>query len=143
MARMEASVVIKRPLEEVFAYVTDVGSWVKWHTGLVEAEQTSEGPVGVGTTCRGVSEFLGRRDEWTSEVTAFEPNEKVEQQMVWGPMKIAQTLTFEPVDDGTRFTLAGEGETGGIFKMAEPIVNRMMKKQGEANLANLKRILEG
>jgi len=32
--------------------------------------------------------------------------------------------------------------TGGIFKLAEPVVNRMMQRQLESNLANLKDILE-
>jgi uncharacterized protein YndB with AHSA1/START domain len=69
MARMEASVVINRPIDEVFAYLTDVGSWSQWNSGILEAEQTSEGSVGVCTTFQGVSQFLGQRGEWTSEVT--------------------------------------------------------------------------
>ena len=30
MARMEASVVINRPVEEVFAYLMDVNNWPEW-----------------------------------------------------------------------------------------------------------------
>jgi uncharacterized protein YndB with AHSA1/START domain len=119
MARMEASVVINRPIDEVFAYMTDVGSWSQWNSGILEAEQTSEGSVGVGTTFQGVSQFLGQRGEWTSEFTEF-----------------------EPVEGGTRFTMIGEGETGGFFKLAEPILNRMWQRQLESMLANLKDILE-
>jgi uncharacterized protein YndB with AHSA1/START domain len=141
MARMEASVVINRPIDEVFAYVMDAGNWTEW-AGLPEAERTSEGPVGVGTTLRGVSQFLGRRGEWTSEVTEYEPNRKMEQKIIWGPMSIQQSVTCEPVEGGTRFTMVSKGETGGIFKLAEPVVNRMMQRQLESNLANLKDILE-
>jgi uncharacterized protein YndB with AHSA1/START domain len=141
MARVEASVVINRPVDEVFAYVIDVTNWPHW-TGFPEAEQTSEGPLGVGTTCRGVSEFMGRRDEWTSEVTAYEPSKRVEQKIIWGPMSMEQTLTFEALEGGTRYTQVGEGETGGIFKVAAPIVNRTMRKQLEGSLAKLKEILE-
>jgi uncharacterized protein YndB with AHSA1/START domain len=142
MAKMEASVVIARPIEEVFAYVVNASSWPKWEQGLLEAEQTSEGPIGVGTTFRGLNEFMGRKMEWTSEITEYEPNEKVAQKMISGPVQGEQSLTFEPVEDRTRFTLVSEGETGGFFKVAEPIVNRMMKKQLEGNLAKLKQILE-
>jgi uncharacterized protein YndB with AHSA1/START domain len=141
MARMEASVVINRPIDEVFAYVMDVGNWTEW-AGLPEAERTSEGPVGVGTTFQGVSQFLGQRGEWTSEVTEYEPNRKMEQKITWGPMSIQQSVTCEPVEGGTRFTMVSKGETGGIFKLAEPVVNRMMQRQLESNLANLKDILE-
>lgn len=141
MAKVEASVVIKRPVEEVFAFVTEVTNWSEW-TGFPEVEQTSEGPVGVGTTFRGVTEFMGRRGEWTSEVTAYEPNKRVEQKIIWGPMSMEQTLSFEPVEEGTRYTQASEGETGGVFKVAGPIVNRTMRKQLEDSLAKLKHILE-
>jgi uncharacterized protein YndB with AHSA1/START domain len=142
MARMEASVVINRPTDEVFAYVSDPGSWPQWEAGLLEAEQTSEGLVGVGTTFRGVNQFLGRRMEWTSEVMEYEPNKKIEQKLISGPMSMEQSLTFEPVEGGTRLTLAGEWETGGFFKLAEPIVTRTGQRQLEGNLANLKDILE-
>jgi uncharacterized protein YndB with AHSA1/START domain len=141
MARMEASVVINRPVEEVFAYVIDINNWSQW-MGFSGAEQTSEGPVGVGTTFKGVSEFMGRREEWTSEVTGYEPNRKVGMDMIWGPMSMDETLTFEPVEGGTRYTQVGEGETGGVFKVAGPILNRMMKKQLEDSLAKLKEILD-
>ncbi len=141
MARVEASVVINRPVDDVFAYVTDVTNWPQW-TGFPEVEQTSEGPVGVGTTFRGLSEFMGRRDEWTSEVTAYEPSKRVEQKIIWGPMSMEQTLSFDPVEGGTRYTQVGEGETAGVFKVAGPIVNRAMRKQLEGSLAKLKEILE-
>lgn len=142
MAKIEASVVINRPIEEVFAYVVDIKNWSQW-AGMPDAEQTSEGPVGVGTTFRGAFEFLGRRDEWTSEVTRYEPNKELRQKMIWGPMSLEQRLTFESVEGGTKYTQAGEGETGGIFKMAQPLVDRMMKKQLEGSLAKLKGVLEG
>jgi uncharacterized protein YndB with AHSA1/START domain len=142
MARMEGSVVINRPVDEVFAYVADVRNWPQWNSSMQEGEQTSTGPVGVGTTCQGVSQFLGRRMEWTSEITEYEPNRKMGQKITSGPMSIEQSLTLVPVEDGTRFTLVGEGEMGGFFKLADPIVNRAMQRQMEGNLANLKDILE-
>jgi uncharacterized membrane protein len=142
MARIETSVVINRPIDEVFAYINDVRNWPQWNSTLPEAEQTSEGPVAVGSTFRGVSQFLGQRMEWTSEVTEYEPNRKLKQKITSGPMWMEQSLTFEPVEGGTRFTMLGEGEFGGLFKLAQPVVNRRMKKESEANLAKLKDILE-
>jgi hypothetical protein len=51
-------------------------------------------------------------------------------------------ITLESVEGGTRVTMTGEAEVGGFFKLAEPVVGRMAKRQTEANLANLKDILE-
>ena len=142
MTKMQATVVIGRPIEEVFAYVVNATTWPKWQEGLLETEQTSEGPVGSGTTFKGTNQMMGQKMEWTSEITELETNKKVGHKIISGSMSVQQTLTFEAADGGTKFNLVAEGETGGLFKMAEPLVNRMMKKQLEANLARLKEILE-
>lgn len=142
MVRVEANVVINRLVEEVFAYLSDVRNWSQWNPGFLEGEQTSEGPVGVGTTARGVSQFLGRRMEWTGEITEYEPNRKINEKIASGPMSMEQSVAFESVEGGTKVTFVGEGETGGFFRLAEPVVGPMMQRQLEGSLAKLKEILE-
>jgi carbon monoxide dehydrogenase subunit G len=80
--------------------------------------------------------------EWTSEVTEYEPNRKMAQRMKAGPALIESSWTFEPVEGGTKLTVVTEAETGGLLKVAGPLVNRQMKKQAEENLAKLKEVLE-
>jgi uncharacterized protein YndB with AHSA1/START domain len=140
--KFEKSVLIQRSVEDVFDFMWDFNNWSKWHGGMLEAEQSSEGPVGVGTTYRGVKEFLYRRVEWTSEVTAYEPNRKFCQRLESGPMSIEEIISFEPAEGGTKLTIGGEGETGGLFKLAEGMMQRRMEKEMETNLAGLKDLLE-
>ncbi len=142
MARAEASVVINRPIEEVFAYVDDIGNVSQWQSYVLEAEQTSEGPKGVGTSERGVMQFLGRRIEFTVEITEYEPNSKIKDKVTAGPMAVEHTITLDRVERGTRVTIVAEGETGGFFALAEGIVSRMFQRDLQANLAKLKEILE-
>jgi uncharacterized protein YndB with AHSA1/START domain len=142
-ATMEGSITINRPVEEVFAYVTDIGNLAKWNEVAGQGEQTSQGPVGVGTTYRGVADFMGREMEWTSEVTEYEPNRKVAQKMNLGPTVMAMSWLVEPVEGGTKFTIRSEGEMGGLAKLVGPLLDRTMKKQMEGNLAKLKALLEG
>jgi len=61
MVNLEASIVINRPLEEVFAELADLENNKKWRSGTVEAEKTSAGPIGVGTTYRMINGAFGRR----------------------------------------------------------------------------------
>ena len=142
MAKVEASVVIGKPVEEVFAHVMDVGNWPKWNTYLPSVEQTSEGPAGVGTTFRGSSQFLGRSMEWTSEVTEYRENSKMAQVVTSGSMNMQMAMFFEAVEGGTKFTMAAEGEFGGFFKLAEGMVNRKWRAQMDESLGNLKKMLE-
>ncbi len=59
--KIETSVVINRPIEDVFNYSTDPGNTPEWQTGLLESRLTSAGPIGVGSTIRDVRMFMGRQ----------------------------------------------------------------------------------
>jgi len=76
MARIEEDIEIRFPVEKVFAITTDAARWSTWHTAIPEAEQTSGGPVGVGTTFRGTTRMMGRSMPWTSTVTEYDANKK-------------------------------------------------------------------
>ena len=142
MVRVEASAVISRRVEQVFEFVTNPENDPQWQSAMLESERTSVGPFGVGTTEQGVAKLLGQRIEWSAEVTEYEPNRKVKYDVTGGPLSAEQTVSFEPVEGGTKFTLVLEAETGGFFRLAEPIVIRMYQRDTETNVANLKDILE-
>lgn len=142
MVKVETSVVINRPIAEVFAFVTNPENSPQWESGLLETGKMSKGPMGVGTTWQEVRQFLGRRIKSTDEVTEYEPNKKFSFKSTSGPFPVEGGYTFESVEGGTRVTVTGQGETGGFFKLADPIVARMVKRQVEADSANLKELLE-
>jgi len=76
MAKIEVSTVINRPVEEVFAVLSNEANTSKWSTTTMEVKKTSEGPIGVGTTWRGVDRIFGRQMERESVYTEYEPNRK-------------------------------------------------------------------
>lgn len=142
MMELSCSIVINRPVEEVFSYMTDAKNLSNWMSELVEAKQTSEGPVGVGTTISAVANVLGRRIENIQEVTAYEPNGKFAIKAISGPAINEDKFSLESVAEGTKVTRTTKGEVGGFFRMAEPLVVRMLTRQFETNFANLKDLLE-
>ncbi len=142
MATLEISTVINRPVEEVFAFVSNPENYPKWVSGSSEVTITSAGHIGVGTTFRSVVTFLGRRIESEVEFTEYESNRSYAQKTTSGPIPIQSRVTFERVDGGTRFTNHQVAEPGGFFKLAEPLLVRMVKRQFEADAANLKDLME-
>jgi uncharacterized protein YndB with AHSA1/START domain len=48
VATFENTVMIGRPIEEVFAFFSDFENVPKWNYAIVETRKVSEGPVGVG-----------------------------------------------------------------------------------------------
>ncbi len=142
MPTFDVSTTIKRPVADVFAVLSNVANNPKWSSVALEAKQTSPGPIGVGTTARFVGKVLGRRIESDFEVTEFEPNRKFASLSKSGPIPLQVTVTFEPIEGGTRVNTTIEGEPGGFFKLAEPLMVSMGKRQFQSDLDNLKDMME-
>ena len=140
--REELSVVIGRPVEEVFDFATDPENEPLWQSTSLETERTSEGPLGVGATFRNTSKFLGRRIESAYEVTEMEPPRRQCIKIVSGPIPGSDCYLFEPAEGGTRFTQTFVVEVGGFFRLAEPLVARAIRRQFDADMATLKDVLD-
>ena len=142
MIKLEHNVVINRPIEEVFAYATNVENAPKWKSRLLEVRRISEGPVGVGTREVHVGKVLGWKPKTTVEITEYEPNRKVGFKTISGPLSAKGEFIFESVEGGARVTLVAGREPSGFLKLIGPIVARIAQRQLETDLAKLKELLE-
>jgi uncharacterized protein YndB with AHSA1/START domain len=142
MARIEESVIIKCPVEKVFAYTTEAKSWPKWHGTMPEAEQTSQGQVGVGTTFRGKNRAMGQTSEWTAKVTEYEPYKRWGKVIDSKGIIIDNKLIFDPTEGGTRFTMLWDVKVSGFLKLLSFRIFSSMRKQLKMDLTNLKSIVE-
>ena len=141
--RIEHSVEIERLPEEVFSFVADPRNDERWTPAVEETRKTSDGPLGAGTTFESVFRLLGRRFAASFEIAEYEPNRKVVLgSATSGPVQLTGTRSVEEGPGGTRFTITIEGRTGGFFRVAEPIFDRLASRQLKANLADLKGLLE-
>jgi uncharacterized protein YndB with AHSA1/START domain len=141
MLKIESTAVINRPVEDVFAVLSNLENNPKWSSAFLEVKKTSDGPIAVGTTWRAVQKVFGQGLESEVEVTEYEPNRKWTQKGK-SPFLVQVRTTFESVDGGTQVNLRLEGEPGGFFKLAEPLVAMMAKRGIEGDLANLKDLME-
>ena len=142
MARMEESVEINRAVEEVFAYATEIKNWPKWHETILEAEQTSAGDLGVGTTFRGKGSMEGRTAEFTGKMTEYDPYKRSRKIMDFGNFTNEDELIFDLIDGGTRFTLAYDVKVRGFAKLLSSRINKAIRKELAQAVSSLKGILE-
>ena len=142
MARIEIHLVINRPVEEVFAFVSNSENLPRWRSTSLEVKKTSEGPIVVGSTFRGRFTFLGRQFDGNIVVTAHEPNRVYVSKIAEEPFPLETGYTLEPAENGTHVTFTAVGEPGGFFKLAEPLVVSMAKRTYDTDLQNLKELLE-
>ena len=137
MPVVEESVVIARPPEEVFDYLAQADNLPVWDSSIVQAEQ-------VGTRWRGASKILGRRFEWTTELTEFDRPRRSSSRSIEGKLQFTVTLLLAPADDGTRFTYRVDAASGlgGVFgRLADPFVERAQARTVRANLETLAELL--
>jgi uncharacterized protein YndB with AHSA1/START domain len=142
MARIEESVEIHRPVEEVFTYTTDAKSWPQWHGDMQEAEQTSPGQVGVDTTFKGKNRMWGQTSEWTARVTEYDPYERWSLVIDSGSVIIDEEFRFDPLEEGTRFTRVYDVKVGGFLRVLTSRIISSLRKQFKQDVSALKRVLE-
>jgi uncharacterized protein YndB with AHSA1/START domain len=139
MMKIEKSVLINKPVEEVFAVVTDGSKASTWQGGLEAVEGVTDT---VGAQFTEVRKFLGREMRSVLEVTAFEPCSKWAARIVKGPVPYEVTVRLDPQEGGTRLTTSVEGEPTGFFKMAEGMFTSQLEKSIEQDTDRLKRLME-
>jgi uncharacterized membrane protein len=141
MAKVETSVVVNRPVGEVFQFMSVNENALEWQPGLLETRITND-VQGVGRAWIDTIQFLGRRMEVPFRLTDWQSVRKLAFQSTGGPIPMQGSYAFEPAGDGTRVTFLLTGEPGGFFKLAEPVLMRLLQRQWDTNLANLKDVLE-
>ena len=141
MAKVETSIVVKRPVGEVFQFISVNENALQWQPGLLETRITND-VTGVGKAWIDVVQFLGRRMEVPFQLTDWQADRKIAFQSTGGPIPMQGSYTFEPSVGGTQVTFLLTGEPGGFFKLAEPVLMQILQRQWQTNLANLKDVLE-
>jgi len=142
MITREISIIIDRPVEQVFTALVDSKNQPKWDSGLLEARLTPEGPVGVGTRITEVRKLMGRSSENTGEVIEFEPNVRITRKSVDMPMTVLGTVTFSATPQGTKVNWKWDLQPKGFYALVGPMIASTMKKSSENSLRGLKDLLE-
>lgn len=142
--QLSAAQVIRRPAEDVFAFVSDAANNPRWQGGMRKCEWTSPPPIGVGSTYRQEAAFLGRRIVTDFVVVAHEPRRSVTIRSTSGPFPITVRRSVTPIDaSSSRVEAAITGEPGRFFRIAGPLLQRLAQRSVTADYRRLKALLDG
>lgn len=138
MVTFEATVDIDRPIEEVFAYVTDLTHVPEWAPSIQKVQV--DGPPRVGAKAMQTHSFMGRVKEVPSEITEYEPNRRF-GFAAKPPFSAVHVINFTPQDGGTR--LHGHFEADfGVPGALQRVFLAAAKKEYDRDYLRLKHILE-
>jgi carbon monoxide dehydrogenase subunit G len=138
--RITRSVTVAKPLDEVFAYLSDFTTTTAWDPGTVKTVRIS-GDGGLGTRYANTSTFKGRQTSLVYEVIDFKPGVRVQFRGHNKTITAIDTMTFEDADGGTRVTYDANFSFKGIAKLAAPFLAGAFKKLGDEAEAGLRKAL--
>jgi uncharacterized protein YndB with AHSA1/START domain len=140
--RLRKTVLIERPIDEVFAYVADQANVAEWQEGVVESVVLAGQQMGVGTNYQNTLEMFGHRFDVSGELTAYEPHTRFSFKNRSSSMPASGTFTFREVRGGTEVTLVTEVRPKGLAGLAGPLVTGTMDGMLRTSFQRLKNILE-
>ena len=142
MIRHEMSVHLKRPVEQVFAFLVDTEKLTMWQSDLMKAEQLTPGPVRLGSRFREVRRLGQKETEVQAEISAFEPNQRLGTKTSTKP-EVRINYSLDPEQGGTRLSYQFVMLTTGLMWILEPVISSSIRRQSAADFAKLKELLEG
>lgn len=138
MIEFKNQVVVERPVDEVFGFVSDFENVPKWNYYVLDVSKTSGGPIGVETTYHQVR----KTDEQDFRVVEYQPNRQVTVQTISpSSPEFEMRFTFEPEGNGTRITDEWKLDTGRPALLERLGAGRIRLAVLE-NLGKLKTLLE-
>jgi uncharacterized protein YndB with AHSA1/START domain len=143
MTKIQVSVMVDRPTEEVWRFMSDFSNTPKWSPDIIEMKQTSPGPLGVGSTVL----IRHPKQSVKGRVTEYEPNQSFMFEVASGPARGTKVgYRMERIEPNTRLTYTFDFKLEGFYRLVGPFVSGRATKQGKAeaetNVSNVKRILE-
>jgi carbon monoxide dehydrogenase subunit G len=145
LPHIEDSVEIDRPIEEVWAYITDWFNAPRVSgSGIVGLRQTSPGPLGVGSTLQGRRVVLGFETRNDFVVTEWDPPRVITSTAKGRPFRsLVSRVTLEPTATGTRMESVTDFELQLALKLIWPIMGPIIRRRLHRSGAVAKAVIEG
>jgi uncharacterized protein YndB with AHSA1/START domain len=138
----ETDVRIDRPVEEVFAYVSDPLNLPRWNSAVEAVGKTSAAEHGGASTYSMERKLPTGRAVNELEVVASEPPRTFAIRTTAGPTPFLYRYQFSAEIGATVMKLDAEVELPGVAAVLPQLARRLVKKGVDDNFATLKQILE-
>ncbi|MDQ2873444.1 MAG: SRPBCC family protein [Actinomycetota bacterium] len=127
--KAEKTVVVDKPLDAVFGYLSDFTTTTEWDPGTV-VTVNRQGDGGVGTTYLNISKFLGRETQLPYIVRDFIPGQRVQLRGENKTVIAVDTITFKTVNGATEVTYTAELTLKGPSRLLAPLIRAAFDRLG-------------
>jgi len=142
--KVEHSVFVNLPAEEIFAYMSNLENLADWSGVVISARKISSGDMLVGTTIRCTIRILGRWFDSTYEIVECVPGRYLSFKSITSVAPSLICYQLEPLKgSGTNVSVEEIIHfTGGYLGFAETVITRVINRQIANDLLTLKDLLE-
>ena len=138
--KLQKTVIVAKPLDAVFDYLSDFTTTTDWDPGTVTTVRR-HGDGGVGTTYLNTSTFLGRTTQLTYVVDELVDHQLIQLRGENKTVIAVDTLTFRPMASGTEVTYAAEFTFKGLSRIAAPLLKPAFERLGNEAEAGMRKAL--
>ncbi|TDL32109.1 SRPBCC family protein [Arthrobacter nitrophenolicus] len=142
MTTLNGSILISRPVEEVFDFVADERNEPAYNPQMRSVEKTTPGPIGVGTLWHVVTTSRRRATPFELEVTEYTRPSRLGSMTRMASADITGTLTFVPHGRGALMSWSWDLRLKGMLKLATPLFALLGRRQEQRIWSRLKVHLE-
>lgn len=140
--KIQASVVVSKPAEEVFEAVTRPDVYLRrWSRGVLSVSRLPDHPT-TPCTYQIIGRDIGKKVEWTYEVTDCLPYRRFAGRARGGSMAFIETFEIVPSPDGTTLRHIQELKPAGASRLLSPLMRFVWPHLMEDNLNRLKALVE-
>lgn len=142
--RFDATIVIDRPIEEVFDFIADGENDKKFSSRIIEIAKTTEGPPRVGTRYASTAKDAGLTMKHEFELTEFEPPSRIRwTELSKHPLVVTEGgYDLAPAGGGTQLTFFNELQGRGIGVLLIGLALRSARKGADAFAEAIKAAVE-
>jgi carbon monoxide dehydrogenase subunit G len=141
MSTVDSSIQINRPVEAVFAFLSNLENQKLIQPGITAV--TLNGPFAVGSRYVLQGQVMGRNFSTENEIVALEPDKKLSIKTLAPPpaSPVTNTYTLSPSGGGTLLTTSMDAVMGGMPGF-ENMIKQQLKTALDTGNATLKKLLE-
>jgi hypothetical protein len=139
MAVLRLTQVIRRPVAQVFDTVVDVANFPRWNPTTKAARKLSDGAVGEGSRFELEIAGFGKTEQ---ELQEFRRNERVRLVPHIRVLSGGHRFIFTAEGDSTRIDHELEMTPKGLFRVMQPFMGLMGRKNLRSTADALKEFLE-
>ncbi|MEI2774916.1 MAG: SRPBCC family protein [Tetrasphaera sp.] len=142
MAHVRGSIVIHRPIEEVFDLLADQTNEPRYNPAMTHSEKVTDGPIGVGTRFHATMLRGGKPLAIDIEYTGYDrPHLLASRSTMAGSVAVGE-VRLASIPEGTRFQWDWDVSLAGPARLLGPIVAIIGRRQERAIWTGLKAMLE-